>query len=268
MIRSFFGISHNPFSLDSISLLPFQHEICEILNVHSQQGGLCLVMGEPGTGKSIIKDAILQKADKRSVVITVGRTLHTYTNTVKMLAHAFNVEFVGDSFKCEKRLIEEAFSINRQGKMIMTIIDDAHLMDIATLRRLRLLFDEFPKNHNLILIGHVELLGSMCLKANEDIKSRVTFSVITPKLNPDDLESFILSQLDRAGLGHNTFTDDALSLIVRSSEGILRKVRNLSIASLLEAVRQGKKMIDIDVINKVLREPHWRVQNDLQAAML
>jgi type II secretory pathway predicted ATPase ExeA len=108
----------------------------------------------------------------------------------------------------------------------------------------------------------------MCLKVNEDIKSRVTFSVTTPKLNSDDCESFILFQLDRAGLGHNTFTDDALSLIVRSSDGILRKVRNLSIASLLEAVRQGKKNIDIDVINKVLIQPHWRVQNDLQAVML
>jgi type II secretory pathway predicted ATPase ExeA len=268
MIRSFFGISQNPFTLDTISLMPFQQDICEILVVHAQQGGLCLIMGEPGTGKSIIKDSIIQKADKRSVVVPVGRTLHTYTNTVKMLSHAFNVEFIGDCFKCEKRLIEEAFSLNRQGKTIMTIIDDAHLMEITTLRRLRLLFDDFPKNHNLILIGQVELLGSMCLKVNEDIKSRVTFSVTTPKLNSDDCESFILFQLDRAGLGHNTFTDDALSLIVRSSDGILRKVRNLSIASLLEAVRQGKKNIDIDVINKVLIQPHWRVQNDLQAVML
>jgi type II secretory pathway predicted ATPase ExeA len=268
MIRSFFGISKNPFTLESISLLPFQQEIRDILNVHSQQGGLCLIMGEPGTGKSIIKDSILQKADKRSVVITVGRTLHTYHNTVKILCHAFNVEFIGDSFKCEKRLIEEAFSLNRQGKTIMTIIDDAHLMDINTLRRLRLLFDDFPKNHNLILVGQVELIASMCLKVNEDIKSRVTYSVTTPKLNPDDMQAFILDQLDQAGLGHNTFTDDALSLVVRSSDGILRKARNLSIASLLEAVRLGKKNIDIDVINRVLIQPHWRVQNDLQAAML
>jgi type II secretory pathway predicted ATPase ExeA len=268
MIKSFFGISRNPFSLDSIFLLPFQQEICDILNVHSQQGGLCLIMGEPGTGKSIIKDSIVQKADKRSVVVTVGRTLHTYTNTVKILCHAFNIEFIGDSFKCEKRLIEEAYSLNRQGKIIMTVIDDAHLMDITTLRRLRLLFDDFPRNHNLVLVGQVELLACMCLKVNEDIKSRVTYSVTTPKINPDDMQGFILSQLDHAGLGHNTFTDDALSLIIRSSDGILRKARNLSIASLFEAVRQGKKIIDIDVINRVLIQPHWRVQNDLQAVML
>lgn len=268
MIRSFFGISKNPFSLDSISLLPFQEDIRDILAVHSQQGGLCLVMGEPGSGKSVIKNSIIQKADKRSLVVTVGRTLHTYTNTVKMLAHAFNVDFVGDSFKCEKRIIEEAFSSFRQGKIIVTIIDDAHLMEIANLRRLRLLFDEFPRNHNLVLVGQPYLLGSMCLKVNEDIKSRVTYSVMLPKLSPDDMTAFLLSELDRAGLGHNTFTEDAVSLIVRSSDGILRKTRNLSVASLLEAVRASKKTIDIDIVNRVLREPHWRVQSDLDALTL
>ncbi|OHD67699.1 MAG: hypothetical protein A2W19_02905 [Spirochaetes bacterium RBG_16_49_21] len=268
MIRSFFGISQNPFILDAISLMPFQQEIRDILAVHAQQGGLCLIMGEPGTGKSVIKDAIRQNADKRTVVVTVGRTLHTSVNTVKMLCHAFTIEFIGDSFKCEKRLIEEAFALNRQGKILMTVIDDAHLMDIATLRRLRLLFDEFPKNHNLILIGHVGLLVSMCLKVNEDIKSRVTYSVTTPKLTPDDLQTFILSQLEHAGLGHNTFSEEALALVARSADGILRRARNLSLASLLEAVREGKKTIDIYCVNKILIQPHWRVQNDLHAATL
>ena len=131
-----------------------------------------------------------------------------------------------------------------------------------------LLFDDFPKNHNLILVGQVELLASMCLKVNEDIKSRVTYSVTTPKINPDDMEAFLLSQFDQAGLGHNTFTEEALALVIRSSDGILRRARNLAIASLLEGVRQGKKNIDIDIINRVLIQPHWRVQNDLQAVLL
>ncbi len=140
-----------------------------------------------------------------------------------MLCNVFRIEFKGDSFACEKRLIEKAFVLNRQGKTIMTIIDDAHLMEIPNLRRLRLLFDEFPKNHNLVLIGQIELLVRMCLKVNEDIKSRETYSVNTAKINPDDMMAFILQQFDRAGLGHNTFTQDALDLIVRSSDGILRR---------------------------------------------
>ena len=263
IIRSHFGLQDNPFSLNKISLLPHQEEIFQILQVHSQQGGLCLVLGEPGTGKSVIKEAVKQQANKHMIVVTVGRTLHTYCNTLKILCQAFLIELDGSDFKCEKRLIEEAFTINRQGKMLITIIDDAHLMEISTLRKLRLLFEDFPKNHNLILLGQPSLLLNLSLNVNQDIKSRITYSVIMPKLNPEDLEKFLLAQLDRIGLAHNTFTPDALALIIRSSEGYLRRLRNLCLSCLLEAARDHKKEVVLDVVNRVLLQPHWRKEYDL-----
>jgi len=265
MIRAFFGIDKNPFALDQLfSLLEHQQEVFDILKVHASQGGLCLLMGDPGTGKSIIKNAITQQSGKLTMVVNIARTLHTYQNTLRILCHAFNVEFDGSPFKCEKRLIEQAFNLNSQGKALIIVIDDAHLMAMDTLRRIRLLLEDFPKKHNLILIGQVELLHHMALKVNEDLKSRVTFSVILRKLNPDQMESFILSQLDMVNLPHHIFTENALSLIVRSSEGVLRRARNLALSCMLEAVRFHKKIIDIDNVNRVLIQPHWRIENDLE----
>jgi type II secretory pathway predicted ATPase ExeA len=133
MIRAFYGLSQNPFSTEGLSLLKHQQEIYDTLRVHNQQGGLCLVLGSPGTGKTIIKEAIKQNADKRMLVVSVSRTLHMYSNTVKILCQAFNIEYAGSDFKCEKRLIEEAFTLNCQGKSLVTIIDDAHLMEMNTL---------------------------------------------------------------------------------------------------------------------------------------
>ena len=52
MIRSYFGLTDNPFSMREIQLLPHQQEIHDTLRVHCQQGGLCLVVGRPGTGKT------------------------------------------------------------------------------------------------------------------------------------------------------------------------------------------------------------------------
>jgi MSHA biogenesis protein MshM len=264
MLRSYFGIQSIPFSHDNLSLLPHQQEVFDILKVHSHQGGLCLLMGEPGTGKSVIKEAIKQNADKRIVVVTVARTLHTYTNTIKILCESFNIEYDGTHFKCERRLIEEALSLYRSGKLLVIIIDDAHLMEMTTLRRLRLLLEDFPRNHNLILVGHPELLSHMSLKVNDDLKSRVTYSTVMKKLIPDDMAAFILSQLDRAGLGHNIFTEDALSLIVRSADGILRRARNLCLSAMLEAVRDRKKTIDIQITNRVLIQPHWRLDYEIE----
>lgn len=264
MIRSYFGIEDNPFSIENVSLLNHQQEIYDTLRVHCQQGGLCLVLGTPGTGKTVIKEILKQNEDKRILVVTVARTLHTYINTIKILCQAFNIDYEGSDFKCEKRLIEEAFSLNRQGKMLVTIIDDAHLMEMNTLRKLRLLFEDFPKNHNIILIGQPVLLNNMSLTVNQDIKSRITYSTIMRKLNPDDMQSFILSQLDRVKLGHNTFTEDATDLIVRSSDGILRHARNLCLSCLLEAVRARTKTVDLANVNRVLIQPHWRKDYDLE----
>ena len=55
MIRSHFGLQRNPFDPEALTLLSHQQEIFDILRVHAQQGGLCLVLGEPGTGKSVLK---------------------------------------------------------------------------------------------------------------------------------------------------------------------------------------------------------------------
>jgi type II secretory pathway predicted ATPase ExeA len=268
MIRSYFGLTETPFSLDNISLLPHQQEIYEILRVHSQQGGLCMLLGEPGTGKTVIKETIKQQSDKRMLVVTVARTLHTYSNTIKILCQVFNIDYQGSNFKCEKRLIEEAYNLFRSNKLLVITIDDAHLMEMPTLRRLRLLLEDFPKNHNLILVGQLTLLNNIGLKVNGDIKSRITFSSIMRKLNPDDCEQFILCQLDKAGLGHNTFTEEALNLIVRSADGYLRRIRNLCLSALLEAIREHKKMVELSHVNRVLLQPHWRNENDLEYSRL
>jgi hypothetical protein len=78
------------------------------------------------------------------------------------------------------------------------------------------------------------------------------------KLAPDSVEAFIRGELDKVALSHGTFTDDALGLIVRSSEGVLRRARNLCLGSLLEAVRDRTKTVDLKQVNRVLLQPHWR----------
>lgn len=263
MIRSYFGIAKNPFAQETITLLPHQQTLLDTLRVHCQQGGLCLILGEPGTGKTVVKEALKNFDPKRLMTPTVSRTLHTYFHTLRILCQAFQLDVDGGTFKCEKRLIEEAFKLNQLGKMLAPVIDDAHLMDIHCLRKIRLLFEDFPKNHNLILIGQPTLLTNISLVTNEDIKSRITFSVIMPKIAPDDMEAFILAEFDKAGLGHNTLSPEALALIVRSAEGIIRRARNLCIACLLEAIRDRTKTIDLKQVNHVLIQPHWRNHHDL-----
>jgi type II secretory pathway predicted ATPase ExeA len=258
MIRSHFGLSRDPFASTKLELLPHQSSILETLRVHCQQGGLCVVVGEPGTGKSVLKQALVEHDPKRLITPVVNRTLYTYHSVLRILCEAFQIGVEGRDHRCERRLIEEAHKINHAGKMLAPIIDDAHLIDVRDLRRLRLLFEDFPKNHNLVLVAQPELLTKLSLAPNADLQSRVTYSVLVPKLAPDDVVAFIHAELDRAGLPHAAFTPEALALVARSSEGILRRVRNLCVGALVEAVRDRVKTVDLEQVNRVLVQPHWR----------
>jgi len=258
MIRAHFGLDRTPFSLDNPPLLPHQQQVFDTLRVHCQQGGLCVVVGDPGTGKSVIKQALVQHDPKRLITPVVNRTLHTYANVLRILCQAFQIEADGRDVRCEKRLIEEAQRINHAGKMLAPVIDDAHLIDTHDLRRLRLLFEDFPKNHNLILVAQPGLLTSLALTPNHDLQSRVTYSVLVPRLASDDMAAFIRAQLDAVALPHATFTDDSLGLIVRASEGYLRRARNLCLGTLIEAVRDRTHTVDLKHVNRVLLQPHWR----------
>lgn len=262
MIRSHFGLQRQPFDPETITLLEHQQQVLDILQVHAQQGGLCLVLGEPGTGKSVLKHALVQHDPKRQITPVVNRTLHTYHNTLRILCSAFQIEFTGHDHQCERLLVQEAFRLHRSSKMLVPIIDDAHLMQAQCLRKLRLLFEDFPRSHNLVLLGQPPLLQSLSLSINEEIRSRVTYSVLLPRLSPEVTEKFILDQLDRAGLGHNSFTTDALALIVRSAEGLLRRARNLCLSCIIEAVRDQTRIVDLKHVNRVLIQPHWRKDCD------
>ena len=259
MIRSYFGITRQPFSIDEDApLLEHQQRHFDILKVHSQQGGFCLILGEPGTGKTVLKNAIIRHDPKHWITPVINRSLHTWSNLLRLLCQALQLDTLGSDTKCENRLITEARAFNAKGKTIIPIIDDAHLLPVDALHKLRLLLEDFPKNHNLILIGQPALNTTLQLRPQLDLKSRITHSARIDALAPAALTAYILGQLDLAGLPHSTFTDDALSLILRISEGTLRAVKNLCVGALIEAVRDQTKTVGIKQVNAVLMQPHWR----------
>jgi MSHA biogenesis protein MshM len=259
MIRSYFGISHSPFVIDeNQTLLEHQQRHFDILKVHSQQGGLCVILGEPGTGKSVLKNALIHHNPKQWITPVINRSLHTWHNLLRLLCHAMQIDADGSDHKCEARLITEARNFNARGKLIIPIIDDAHLLPPDALHKLRLLLEDFPKNHNLILLGQPQLNTTLQLRHHADFKNRITYSARIDTLAPAALIDFIHAQLDRAALPHTTFSEDATALILRASEGTLRAVKNLCVGALLEAVRDRTKTVDLKQVNAVLMQPHWR----------
>lgn len=257
IIQSHFGIARAPFTLDEHPLLEAQKDILEHLRVHSHQRGLCIVAGPPGTGKTILRKAFAQSGDRR-VCPHITRTLHTYANTLRILCASLAVEDQGTDFKCERQIIEQAHALHRQGKAIALTIDDAHLMPPPHLRKLRLLLEDTPGNHAIILFAQTELLATLALAINEDLRSRVSYSALLRPLAPEDIEAFILRELERCGLAHSRIDTAALHLIATNCGGILRHAVNLTTAALIQTVRTQATTTTTAHVNTVLMQPHWR----------
>jgi type II secretory pathway predicted ATPase ExeA len=262
MIKSTFGLTKEPFNRTELGLLSQQKAIFEIIKIHSQHGGFSVIIGAPGVGKSVLREHIeaLGK-EKDIVVVSFSRTLHTYTNILKQLAESFKLDVPDKAL--EKELIQIAYRHIRDRKTLYTLIDEAHLMDMQSLRKLRLLFDQFPKKHNLVLLGQRDLLHYLSLNVNEDIKSRITYSENILPLNDNDLEHYIIKELETVRMGLNTFDSGATELIIRSAQGNLRLCRNLCYGSLIEACRESKRNVSIQHVNNILIQPHWRSHEEL-----
>jgi MSHA biogenesis protein MshM len=257
MIKSTFGLTREPFHRNEPTLLPQQAEAVEMIKIHAQHGGFSVVVGNPGVGKSVIRDHLEQLGKGRdTVVASFTQTMHTYQPILKQLAESMQVS--APMKDVEKELVQAAYRHVQSQKNLYLVIDDAHLLDMDILRKLRLLFERFPKKHNLVLLGHPELLHRLSMMCNEDIKSRISYSRQLLPLNDADLAAFIVAELGAVGLGANTFDEAAVQVILRAVQGNLRLCRNLCYASLVATCLERQRICAVSHVNAALLQPHWR----------
>ena len=113
------------------------------------------------------------------------------------------------------------------------------------------------------LICQRDLLHYLSLNVNKDLKSRITYSANIKRQNDEDMERYIVKELESVRMGLNTFNEGAIELIIRSAQGNLRLCRNLCYGSLIDAAREAQKIVTIAHVNAVLIQPHWRSHEEL-----
>jgi type II secretory pathway predicted ATPase ExeA len=257
MIKATFGLTQEPFYRREVALLPQQSEALEMIQIHAQHGGFSVITGLPGVGKSVIRAHLEAMGKERdTAVVSFTQTLHTYQPILRQLAESLQLQ--APLKDLEKELIQAAYRHVQSHKNLYIVVDEAHLLDVTILRKLRLLFERFPKKHNLVLLGHPELMYRLSMLCNEDIKSRISYSRQLLPLHDADLAKFIVGELAAVGLGANTLDEAALQIILRAVQGNLRLCRNLCYASLIAMCMDQQRICTISHVNSALSQPHWR----------
>ncbi len=93
MIKSIHATTKEPFNRTNLTLLRQQKEIVDIIKIHSQQGGFSVVIGEPGVGKSVLREHLEAFEKERDItVVSCSRTMHTYWQILIQLADSFKIK--------------------------------------------------------------------------------------------------------------------------------------------------------------------------------
>jgi len=105
---------------------------------------------------------------------------------------------------------------------------------------------------NIRQLADNSLQNSIQLKSLEAFDQRITLRSHLTGLAQDEVKPYIKQQLEIAGRTDELFTDDVIAEIYHQAKGLPRLINTLCYQCLLEIYWQGKNIVDLPTIEKVL----------------
>ena len=259
-LLSWFGFKQFPFDKEikprDVVHTDVVKESLARLDYIKRRGGIMLLTGDPGVGKTISLRVFSHSLNENlfKVIYTPLSTL----NRSDILRHInILLGLPGRFSKCasyqqiQKELLE---SKEHRGKTIVFILDEAHLLQTGTLEEIRLLTNFKMDSYDpfiLILSGQSEFKRIMeyavMAPLNQRIKIRYHMSGLSLKESID----YIIKRLKWAGVTVPLFSDDAYSAIHDISFGIPRLIGNICEESLTYAMFADQKTVNADMVLKI-----------------
>lgn len=259
-IVPFFGLSQLPFDKSIrtsrvIDTEPLRECGARLAHI-KRRGGIMLLVGDPGVGKTLGLRCFLDGLNPN-----VFRPVYTPLATLKptdLLRHIN--QRLGLPGRANKSAIynqiqqEILDSREQRGRTVVLVIDEAHLLQAKPLQELRLLcnfkidsFDPFV----LILSGQLELARMMDFAVMEPFAQRLALRYHVPPLNREETATYVRGQMELAGAKEPIFSDDALGALYDVSYGIPRRIGTIAEQSLTYAMFADQRHVDADVVLKV-----------------
>jgi general secretion pathway protein A len=261
MYEAFFEMKNTPFinsiAVEGLYMSPMLDEALGRLEFAAAKRLFTVVTADVGCGKTtaIRKFASMLPSDKYQVLYISDSNL-TPRWFYKGLLDQLGVEskfYRGDS----KRLLHQHLEIIRgvHGKTIITIVDEAHLLDKETLEEIRFLMNYRMDSLNpmaLILVGQNELWEKLKLQRYAAIRQRIDLKCELPQYDRSQTEEYIIAHLEYAQGIKDIFTDKAVDEIYKYSAGSARAINKLATHALMYAAQRAKKLIDDHMIRTVI----------------
>lgn len=247
---AYFGLKEFPFGLtpDTGYFFPgsgAQGALNTLLVALESGEGLIKIVGEPGSGKTLLCRHLLNRLEKAGWAAAYVPNPHL---DPEALQHALLVELDAAPDPAPGRSLTHALearllALAREGKRAVALIDEAQAAPLETLEALRLITNletEKRKLLQIVLFGQPELDARLADPAVRQIRSRIAFHDTLAALDPSETPAYLMHRTRQAGAPAPLFQPDAARKLHRAGGGLPRLVNILAHKALLLAYGEGR----------------------------
>jgi len=262
MYEAFFGLSERPFDLTpNPRYLVLTHAHREALSnleyAIASRKGVTLLLGDAGTGKTtVIRTAIERQPDRVHCVHLQNPALDR-AEFVEMLATLFGLSQRAAESKTVFLLELEALLVarNATGESTVLVVDEAQSLPLELLEEIRLLANIETHDEKLlsvILAGQPELADRLNERSLRQLKQRVALRCQLSPLTLQETCAYVAGRIRAAGgVGAQTFTREAVTLMHERSNGIPRTLNVIADNALVTAFATERRPVNAKVVLEV-----------------
>jgi general secretion pathway protein A len=221
--------------------------------------GFSALIAEPGMGKTSLLFQILDSLQDSARTAFLFQTVGDSRELLRCLLHDLAVKCASE----DPSVMREALNSNllqelRAGKQVVVVIDEAQNLDGKILETVRLLSNfetTRQKLMHIVLAGQPGLAKKLSDASMTQLRQRISTIVRLEPFRGEDVVAYVNHRLQTAGLeGPCMFTQDALELIARASQGVPRNINNLCFQALSVGYATQSKQIDLPIVRGVASE--------------
>lgn len=261
----FFGLNMEPFS--NVAMGKFYYNsprhskaIIKLTYAVDSMKGLALLVGNIGAGKTTLARRFLDSLPEDKYEAGLIVMLHSSVTAdwiLKKIAHQMGIEEPSpDKLRLMGQLYERLLAIRESGKKAAVLIDEAQMLQTREImeefRGLLNLESPEGKLITFVFFGLSEI--DQNLKLDEPLAQRVAVRVSLEAMDLKEAGEYIHHRLSMAGSSTIPFTNEAVAIIYRYSNGIPRLINAICDNALLEAFLLKKKVVDEGLLVDVLED--------------
>ncbi|QDT34093.1 ExeA family protein [Thalassoglobus polymorphus] len=275
--EGFFGLSKRPFSAvpnpDSfVGFEPAREALDALLTCITQARGIAVMTSAAGLGKTLLCKRLAEDAESQFQSIYLSTSaFSTRRALLQAILYEFGVEYEGlTEQEARLKILEASRAIAADGRLLLILVDEAHLLNNRLFEELRGLTDYAPDGEaliRLVLSGQFELEEKLTDPALSAVNQRIGCQICLEPLSFEQSAELLVKKLEWAGAEEieSIITDSALEAICRASDGNPRCLCQLADHSFLLAFAEEEKPISRNSVVAALDDLkelplHW---NDL-----